>query len=190
MARALTRWLQGRPSTTESTVALWAKSLLNAVLFFSLFMVAVPWLVHQLMPQPLPLPAAIRSWGAGALFVAGVGAWIICLDTFSRRGRGTPLPADAPQRLMTGGPFGLVRNPLIAAEIMVVWGVALHVASLGVVLYAAIVTVAGHLVVVHVEEPELRRRFGDGYEAYCRDVPRWLPRLGGQARADRKLRGD
>src|SRR5437870_13750142 len=34
----LTRWLRGRPATTESTAALWAKALLDAVLFFGIFM--------------------------------------------------------------------------------------------------------------------------------------------------------
>jgi protein-S-isoprenylcysteine O-methyltransferase Ste14 len=27
------------------------------------------------------------------------------------------------------------------------------------------------------EEPTLRRKFGEEYEAYCKRVPRWLPRL-------------
>jgi protein-S-isoprenylcysteine O-methyltransferase Ste14 len=70
-----------------------------------------------------------------------------------------------------------VRNPIIVAELMVIWGEALYVASVGIVLYALAASVAGHLIVVRVEEPELRRRFGESYDAYCRDVPRWLPRL-------------
>lgn len=28
-----------------------------------------------------------------------------------------------------------------------------------------------------VEEPDLARRFGDGYLGYKRNVPRWIPRL-------------
>ncbi len=27
------------------------------------------------------------------------------------------------------------------------------------------------------EEPGLRRRFGDEYDEYARNVPRWIPRL-------------
>jgi protein-S-isoprenylcysteine O-methyltransferase Ste14 len=30
------------------------------------------------------------------------------------------------------------------------------------------------------EEPVLRRKFGEEYEAYCKRVPRWLPRLRSQ----------
>jgi protein-S-isoprenylcysteine O-methyltransferase Ste14 len=39
------------------------------------------------------------------------------------------------------------------------------------------VSVGAHLLVLYVEEPELRRRFGECYEAYCREVPRWRPTL-------------
>lgn len=167
-----------RPSTTRSTAALWAKSLLNAVLFFCIFMVALPWLAHRLLPLELPLPATLRTWLAGALALAGIGAWVACLDTFSRHGRGTPLPADAPRHLVTRGLFRRTRNPIMAAELLVIWAIALFLASLGAALYALVISVAAHLMVVYVEEPELHRRFGQSYAEYCRSVPRWLPRPG------------
>ena len=169
--------LQGtiRPSTTRSTAALWAKSLLNAVLFFAIFMLALPGLAHTLLPAALPVPAGVRTWLAGALVLTGVGAWIACLDTFSRRGRGTPLPVDAPRHLVTTGLFAVLRNPIMAAELLVIWGEALYLASWGVALYAIGISVAAHVMVLHVEEPELRKRFGESYEEYCRNVPRWLP---------------
>jgi protein-S-isoprenylcysteine O-methyltransferase Ste14 len=166
-----------RPSRTRSTTILWAKSLLNAVLFFTVFMLALPWLAHRLLPVALPVPSVLRTWLAGALALVGVAAWIACLDAFSRRGRGTPLPADAPRRLVTSGLFGWMRNPIMAAELLVIWAEVLYVSSWGVVLYAAAISAAAQVMVVHIEEPELRKRFGQGYEEYCRRVPRWLPRL-------------
>ncbi len=171
--------LQGaiRPSTTRSTTALWAKSLLNAVLFFAIFMLALPWLAHQLLPVALPVPAALRIWLAGAFALVGVSAWIACLDTFTRHGRGTPLPADAPRHLVTTGLFGRLRNPIMAAELLVIWAEVLYLSSWGVMLYAIAITIAAHVMVVHIEEPELRKRFGESYEEYCRNVPRWLPSL-------------
>jgi protein-S-isoprenylcysteine O-methyltransferase Ste14 len=169
------RFLRGRPSTTDSTALLWAKSLLNAALFFTVFMVALPWMAHRLLPAALPLPVSLQTWGGGILFVVGLAVWLVCLDAFSRRGRGTPLPTDAPRVLVTDGPFAVVRNPLIAAELMVLWGITLHFASAGILVYAILLTVAAHWVVVRIEEPELRKRFGERYEVYCRDVPRWIP---------------
>lgn len=172
------RLLRGRPSTTRSTAALWAKSLLGAGLFFGVFMLALPWLFHRLLPAPLPLPSAPSRWGGGALFALGVAAWLACLDAFSRRGRGTPAPTDAPRHLVVDGLHGIIRNPIIAAELLVIWGEVLWFGSLGLLGYAVLMSYYAHWVVVRVEEPELRQRFGADYEAYCRRVPRWLPRLG------------
>lgn len=170
-------WLRIRPSTTRSTAALWAKSLLNAALFFGIFMVALPWGAHWLLPVRLPLPPSVRTWAGATLFFAGVAVWVHCLDAFSRRGRGTPLPLDSPRHLVKSGLFALVRNPIMAAEIMVIWSEVLYFASLGILAYAFAMSVAGHLVVVYIEEPELRERFGASYVRYCEQVPRWLPRL-------------
>ncbi len=166
-----------RPSTTRRAAALWAKSLLNAFLFFGLFMVAMPLLASWLLPLALPLPHWLRLLGGALLFVAGVVVWIVCLDYFSRRGEGTPFPLDAPRKLVTSGPFAVVRNPIMAAELSVLWAEAIYFGVLGIVVYAALATVAGHVAAVILEEPELRERFGAEYEDYCRQVPRWLPHL-------------
>jgi protein-S-isoprenylcysteine O-methyltransferase Ste14 len=165
-----------RPSTTRSTAALYAKSLLNAALFFSIFMVAAPWLAARLVPAPVPVPGWLGIPLGGLLAAAGLLLWLVCLDSFSRRGRGTPLPLDAPAQLVDSGPFSVMRNPIMAGELAVIWGEALIFAHLGLFLYAAAISLGGHLAVVYVEEPELQRRFGAAYEAYCRRVSRWWPR--------------
>jgi len=169
-----------RPSTTRSTGALWAKSLLNAVLFFGIFMLALPWLAHRLLPLPLAIPTVCRTWLAGALVLVGIGMWAVCLDTFSRHGKGTPLPMDAPRELVTTGLFGIIRNPIMAGELLVIWGETLYVASLGVVFYAVLITLGAHAAACYVEEPELRRRFGPAYDEYCARVPRWFPKVFGR----------
>lgn len=164
-----------RPSTTERTGALWAKSLLNAGLFFGIFMVLVPWGAHRVLPATLDLYRGPRSGMAAILVFAGMAIWIHCLDVFSRRGRGTPLPLDAPRYLVSSGLFGIVRNPIMLGELMVIWAEAFYFASLGILAYALMLSLAAHLLVVYIEEPELRQRFGENYKAYCREVPRWFP---------------
>jgi protein-S-isoprenylcysteine O-methyltransferase Ste14 len=58
---------------------------------------------------------------------------------------------------------------LLAAEALLTTSWA--VAAWGVVF------VLGNLVYMpFVEEPGLRKRFGEDYEEYCRHVPRWIPR--------------
>jgi protein-S-isoprenylcysteine O-methyltransferase Ste14 len=41
----------------------------------------------------------------------------------------------------------------------------------------AMLSIAVTVMVVRKEEPDLWRLFGAQYEAYCRQVPRWIPRL-------------
>jgi protein-S-isoprenylcysteine O-methyltransferase Ste14 len=45
-------------------------------------------------------------------------------------------------------------------------------------LTVALVAVVGTVLFVQLyEEPTLRKMFGAEYEEYCRNVPRWIPRL-------------
>ena len=166
-----------RPSSTESHLALWAKSLLNASLFFAIFMLALPWGAHRLLAASLLVPPELGVPVGAVLFVGGIAVWVYCLDVFSRRSGGTPFPLDAPRQLATTGPFAVVRNPIMAGELAVIWGEAVWFASAGILLYAAILSLIAALVVRLIEEPELRERFGEQYETYTRRVPRWFPRL-------------
>ena len=43
--------------------------------------------------------------------------------------------------------------------------------------HTALFLLVAHLFVLWYEEPTLRRTFGQEYDAYCRRVRRWLPRL-------------
>ena len=77
---------------------------------------------------------------------------------------------------MVGGPFQYVRNPGYVSVIALLLGQALCFGSLVLLGYAMLVALGFHAFVVLNEEPTLRRRFGAEYDAYCRRVPRWLPR--------------
>jgi protein-S-isoprenylcysteine O-methyltransferase Ste14 len=50
-------------------------------------------------------------------------------------------------------------------------------ANLVVITVAAVVILGVALFVRFYEEPTLRKRFGAEYEEYCRNVPRWVPRI-------------
>ena len=53
---------------------------------------------------------------------------ISAVQEFVERGHGTPLPFDAPRRLVTTGPYAYVANPmqLSAALLLLTWGAVLH----------------------------------------------------------------
>jgi protein-S-isoprenylcysteine O-methyltransferase Ste14 len=85
-------------------------------------------------------------------------------------------PDKYPKRLLTDGVYARVRHPRYAEVVITVlaWGlVANYLATY--VLFAA--TCAWVLAVVHLEERELRDRFGTQWDEYAARVPRFLPNL-------------
>lgn len=81
--------------------------------------------------------------------------------------------------LITDGPFGHVRNPLYVGNILMYVGCGIMSnalppwLTLGALVWFSI---QYHLIVSR-EEEHLRTAFGDEYERYCRNVPRFIPRL-------------
>ena len=70
-----------------------------------------------------------------------------------------------------------MRNPAYLCAVSIILGQGLFLTSTSVLVYAAVVALAFHLFVVLYEEPTLRETFGAEYMTYCREVPRWIPRL-------------
>ncbi len=151
----------------------------GSALFFLLApgMVAglIPWLLTRWQArEPLPYWAPMRVFW-GILLVAGLVALIRAFVRFVMEGLGTPAPIAAPERLVVGGVYRYVRNPMYVAVLAVIVGQALLLGRLGLLLYAAAVWLLVAAFVRWYEEPTLTRRFGEDYEAYRRAVPAWWP---------------
>jgi len=115
---------------------------------------------------------------AGLLLVAlGLFLFAASLRRFASEGKGTLAPWDPPRRLVLRGPYRYVRNPMISGVLFVLFGEALLLRSEPHLMWAIIFLGANFLWIPLVEEPGLRRRFGDSYAEYCRHVPRLVPRL-------------
>lgn len=120
------------------------------------------------------LPAWSRVAGI-PLLIAGGGLGIACVLAFLWIGRGTPAPFDPPREFVAAGPYRLLRNPMYVGGWLMLLGFALQQGSLSMLVFSLCWLTVVHLLVVTLEEPGLRRRFGASYEAYCKRVPRWIP---------------
>ena len=118
-------------------------------------------------------PPALSALVAVALVAVGVAVYFACAWRFVTDGLGTPAPWDAPQRLVTGGLYRWMRNPMYVGLTIALIGEAWWWRSSSVLVYAACVALAFHLRVLTYEEPALRRLFGPEFEAYCARVRRW-----------------
>src|ERR671912_1231752 len=138
----------------------------------------IPWLLTGgwQVREPLPYWAPARVLG-GVVLLAGLIALVRAFVRFVVEGLGTPAPVAAPERLVVGGAYRHVRNPMYVAVVAAIVGQALLLGQLGLLVYAGVtwLVVAGF--VRFYEEPELASRFGSDYEAYRRAVPAWRPRL-------------
>ena len=153
--------------------------------------VRVPLALRASLAVVIPLTVA----GIGPWLVAGRAAWHVgqpwrlvfllpmaagaallftCIVLFAVAGGGTLAPVDPPTHFVAVGPYRFTRNPMYVGVTLWLVGQALLTSVGTLVWYACIVPVGFHLFVRLVEEPSLRRRFGDAYDTYTQRVPRWL----------------
>ena len=92
------------------------------------------------------------------------------------RGRGRPRRGPVPAFIIAG-PYRRMRNPLFAGLLLSLGGLAMATQVRGLAATTGLVAIGLQVWLLRVEEPRLRARFGDTYEAYLASVPRWIPRL-------------
>jgi protein-S-isoprenylcysteine O-methyltransferase Ste14 len=146
------------------------------------FLVVAPGIVAGLVPWLLTgwdssgPPAWLAVLGA-ALVVAGAGVLLHAFARFVVEGRGTPAPVAPTERLVVGGLYRHVRNPMYVAVGATIVGQALLLGRPWLLAYAAAFWLVVAAFVSGYEEPTLAARYGDEYAAYRRAVPAWWPRL-------------
>jgi protein-S-isoprenylcysteine O-methyltransferase Ste14 len=133
------------------------------------------WLTGWRLREPWSYWAPVRVVGA-ALTVVGAVVLVQAFARFVIEGLGTPAPVAPTQRLVVGGLYRYVRNPMYLAVVAAILGQAALLWQPVLLPYAAVVWLACALFVIGYEQPALQRRFGAQYEAYRRAVPGWLPR--------------
>lgn len=145
-----------------------------------LFTLVVPGSVAVFAPLLLTrVQPPVAGWGrllSVPLFAIALALYLWSVWSFASRGKGTPLPIDAPKRLVLTGPYLHIRNPMYVAVMSALlgWLVAYRTPALLLYAFGAGAAFAGF--VIWYEEPHLKRTFGGEYDRYRNTVPRWLPR--------------
>jgi len=82
------------------------------------------------------------------------------------------------QKLISGGPFSIVRNPLYLGNLFLSTGIIITAnVSIYFVLIFVIFFFCQYIPIVLWEESNLTQIFGSQFEEYKRSVPRWIPTL-------------
>ena len=133
---------------------------------------------YQLASLEMPFfDFSILRYFALPLWITGVLSIIWCSVDFIHRGHGTPAHLDPPKTLIVSGLYRYIRNPIYLGALLVVLGYILWFGSRLLVIYFLFAVFAFHILIILVEEPVLRNMFGMEYEEYCKNVPRWIPRI-------------
>jgi protein-S-isoprenylcysteine O-methyltransferase Ste14 len=146
------------------------------------FLVAAPGVVAGLVPWLLTGWSAHDWWLpvrvlGGLMIAAGLAVLLRAFARFVAEGIGTPAPVAPTERLVVGGDYRYVRNPMYVAVASIIGGQALVFRDVGVLWWLLIFVAAVWSFVKAYEEPALANQFGDSYQRYRDVVPGWWPRL-------------
>jgi protein-S-isoprenylcysteine O-methyltransferase Ste14 len=138
----------------------------------------VPWLISgwDVRWPMAPFAVVVMAFG-GAILAMAVVVLVRNFVRFVFEGRGTPSPVLQTERLVVGGDYRFVRNPMYLGVTSAILGQAIIFGSLALLVYALAVWAVMATFVRWYEEPLLLNRYGEEYERYRREVRAWVPRL-------------
>lgn len=163
--------ISGRPGSAE-----W----IGGVLFVVAIVLAVLAPALDLASALEPVAALDGPLGHAAGVVLYLGGLVATLVAQFAMGESWRIGVDRRERtrLVTDGPFAVVRNPIYSGMLPTSVGLVLLVPNAAALAGLAALVAALEIQVRVVEEPYLRERHGAAYEAYASRVGRFLPGVG------------
>jgi len=147
-----------------------------------LFLIIAPGMVAGYIPLALlrrgtQIEMGLFTWLAIPLWLIGALIVLWSFWNFLVQGRGTPAPLDPPKELVAVGFYRYTRNPMYVGVLLLIAGHFFWFGFWNLLFYAVIIFFTFNTFVAYYEEPTLKKNFGETYEKYCRQVPRWIPKL-------------
>jgi protein-S-isoprenylcysteine O-methyltransferase Ste14 len=172
-AQLFTRW-----TWQESNLP--GRGLLWAVTAVALLLFLLPELVfaatgHEGWQHAMAAPSWLRSLELQVVVLVGLPA-LSAAQEFVRRGLGSPIPFDPPQRLVSSGFYRYIASPMQISGTLVimVWGLLLG--NLWLIAAGPVIFIYGAGLAHWHENADMQRRFSPAWLAYSRHVPAWRPR--------------
>lgn len=110
------------------------------------------------------------------IFYLGVAIYNLTLLVAGKHLRPAPSGMHEEHKLVTNGPFRLIRHPLYVSYLLIVAGLSLILLSYWL-LIPALCVIAGIYPTAKAEEETLTEQFGEEYAEYKRRVSMFVPRL-------------
>jgi protein-S-isoprenylcysteine O-methyltransferase Ste14 len=111
---------------------------------------------------------------AVALIVLGLALSISAVVLFRREGTEINPTSVSNRKLVTAGPFKFSRNPIYLGLVIVTLGIAFWVGAWLMFLVPLATFSTVNWVHIPFEEAKMRNQFGEAFDAYAREVRRWI----------------
>ena len=116
-------------------------------------------------------------WAGSLAGLTGLCVSLWTVSLFVKVGQGTPAPWSPPLKLVVCGPYRHVRNPMITSVLFMLLAEALLLQSSLIAGWMVLFFLVNSVYFLLFEEKSLRKKFGNDYFEYSKNVPRWIPRL-------------
>ncbi|MEI5679108.1 MULTISPECIES: methyltransferase family protein [unclassified Mesorhizobium] len=123
--------------------------------------------VQSAMVSDDDLHEYVEMFGGAAILTAILGRTWCTMYIGGRKG----------SEIVRGGPYSVTRNPLYVFSAIGAAGIGAMTGSITVAVAFAVITYLAFHSVTLVEEAYLKQAFGEPYERYMREVPRFFPRF-------------
>jgi len=141
----------------------------------------LPFTVLVVIPLLIEKDFRIKSLPAFIIGVylmcLGLLIMILTISAFIRKGNGTLAPWNPTKKLINGGLYSYVRNPMIMSVMTVLAGESIAILSKSIFIWTLLFFIINNFYFVWIEEPLLAQKFGKDYLEYKRHVRRWIPRF-------------
>ena len=152
------------------------ETTIQSTIIWVIFLFAIPFLILKSFDKwPTDLSFSFLYPGI-IMFIAFSTLGILSARSLVNAGHGTPLPLNAPKRLVITGPYKYVRNPMAIAGLGQGLAISIITRSVEVALFCILGMIIWNYLVRPIEEEDLRRTFGEEFQLYSSRVRCWIPR--------------
>jgi len=155
---------------------------LGIILWFSLsvlFIFASLWL-DKLLPVHLLFSLPANLFLSVPLLIIGSTLSLWTVFSFAKA-RGSPVPLNPPQKLITSGLNSRTRNPMLLGWFIMLFGLGILLNSFSLIfIFTPLFILLNVLYLKTIEEREMEKKFGEEYLKYKESVPMFIPRFGKQ----------
>lgn len=107
--------------------------------------------------------------------IAGLGVMTVAVVSFIQlKTTVNPLQPKSATALVTGGVFRFSRNPMYLGMLLLIISVSIYTGAVASVILLPSFVVYIRVFQILPEEQAMRELFPDAYQAYCKQVRRWI----------------